>query len=156
MDTYENFTDEMRDFDVPIDPHSNEQQHEHQQQQMVKANILDDETRRKAKFAYGKVFNEIRSIDTEKNSNDNVNVIKKLKTCLQNEDNCLSQYGINELLSMDAKNMAAVSEQTINVVKKFTVIKKFNKHDYRRSLRKHLIKNYCQMMMPNDTIDPAK
>ena len=148
MESSENSNNQQIDFDEPIG--QQDSQAKQSQLPSIQTKSLDAETRRKAKAAYGKVFNEIRSINTDKNDK---NIVKKLKSCLQEEDNCLSKFGINELLSMDAKNMAAVSEQTINVVKKITVVKKFNKHDYRRSLRLRLLRN-CQTI--SNSIDPTK
>lgn len=150
--------DDDESFDLESDLIASEQQQqqeaeEEEKELMMKTTTLNDETRREAKAAFGKILNEIRCIDSTKH--DLIPMTEKLNSCLHHENNCLSRFGINELLPMDAKNMAFVAEQSINVVRKFTIVKKFDKHEFRRQLRKRLLQN-CLHTNYFDNIDPMK
>lgn len=114
--------------------------------------VLKDGLRKQAIAEYGQIYRETRSIDKDKHCFNEI--LDQLQSSIKKENICLSKFGVNELLSMDAKNIALASELTVDLVKKFEVIGKFNLKDYLKKLKQNIIENIFKSNMGE--IDPNK
>lgn len=105
--------------------------------------ILKNDLRKEAIAEYGEIYRETRSIDKDKH--DFHEILNKLQTSIKKENLCLSKFGVNELLSMDAKNISIASEVTIDLVKKLDVVSKFNIKEYLKKLKQNIIENIVKL-----------
>ncbi|KAF7492960.1 hypothetical protein SSS_05603 [Sarcoptes scabiei] len=115
-------------------------------------NHLNEKTRREAILEYNRIYQETKSIDKEEL--ELKEMLMRLNTSVNKENSCLSKFGINELLMLDAKNISLTSELGHELAKKVEVTEKFDAKHFRRKLRIALINNMIRSNLGE--IDPSK
>lgn len=121
-------------------------------QNELRVKMLNEDQKRKALEKYRQLYNNIKDIDSDGEFNV---LLNNLSNSLRDQDDCLQEFGVNELISMDAKSVALTSELSFCLVKKFNTSNKFDNKEFIHRLKRQVLRNFSKVNT-NSIADPKQ